>query len=90
MSIDNKQVTLGTAAIQIVSPSVMPQRVTLHNHTKSSNQYIFVGGTAVTSGNGVHIDPGDTMQLNLLPLESVYAVSDPSGLTVGVLIQRLD
>ena len=86
--ISNTQITLGTAAVQIVTPSVMGQYVTLHNHTKSSNEYIFVGGTGVTSTTGVHIDPGDTLQLNLLPLESLYAVSDPSGLTVGVVVQK--
>ena len=90
MSVENKQVTLGTSAIQIVPPSVMPQNVTLHNLSKSSNNFIYYGGTAVTSGNAPHIDPGETLKLKLLPLESLYSVSDPAGIKVGVLIQRFD
>jgi hypothetical protein len=90
VSIVNKHVTLGTAAQQIVEPSVMPQRVSLHNASKSSNNFIYIGGTAVTSSTGIHIDPAETLQLELLPLESIYAVSAPAGIVVHVLVQRFD
>lgn len=85
MSIINAQFTLGTAATQITTPSVMVQTVILHNMTKSSNEYIFYGGPTVGTANAPHIDPGETLQITLLPLQVLYAVSDPDGLTVGVL-----
>lgn len=88
MTISHTQLTLGTAAQVIVGPSVEPQFVTLHNMTKSSNQYIFYGNETVSTTNAAHIDPGETLQLRLLPLETLYAVSDPAGLVVGVFIQR--
>jgi hypothetical protein len=73
---------------KIVSASVNPQFVTLHNLTKSSNEYIYYGGANVSTTNAPHIDPGDTLKLQLLPLEELYAVSDPADLVVGVMTQK--
>ena len=73
---------------KIVSASVNPQFVTLHNLTKSSNEYIYYGGSNVSTTNSPHIDPGDTLKLQLLPLEELYAVSDPADLIVGVMTQK--
>jgi len=75
-------------ATKIVSASVNPQFVTLHNLTKSSNEYIYYGGANVSTTNSPHIDPGDTLKLQLLPLEELYAVSDPADLVVGVMTQK--
>jgi hypothetical protein len=90
MTISTNLVTLGTAAQQVVGPSTEPQFVTMHNMTKSSNEYIFYGNATVGTGNAPHIDPGDTLQLRLLPGEALYAVSEPSGLDLGVFIQKQD
>jgi hypothetical protein len=73
---------------KIVSPSVNPQFVTLHNLTKSSNEFIYYGGANVSTTNAPHIDPGETIKLQLLPLEELYAVSDPADLMVGVMTQK--
>ena len=85
MSIINAQFTLGTAATQITKPSVMVQTVILHNMTKSNNNYIYYGGPTVGTATAPHIDPGETLQVTLLPLQVLYAVSDPANLPVGVL-----
>jgi hypothetical protein len=73
---------------KIVSASVNPQFVTLHNLTKSSNSYVYYGGANVSTTNSPHIDPGETLKLQLLPLEELYAVSDPADLVVGVMTQK--
>jgi hypothetical protein len=73
---------------KIVSPSVNPQFVTLHNLTKSSNEFVYFGGANVSATNAPHIDPGETIKLQLLPLEELYAVSDPADLVVGVMTQK--
>ena len=73
---------------KIVSPSVNPQFVTLHNLTKSSNEFVYYGGANVSTTNAPHIDPGETIKLQLLPLEELYAVSDPADLMVGVMTQK--
>jgi hypothetical protein len=90
MTINTSLVTLGTAAQQVVGPSVEPQFVTMHNMTKSSNEYIFYGNATVGTGNAPHLDPGDTLQLRLLPGEALYALSQPDGLELGVFIQKQD
>jgi hypothetical protein len=73
---------------KIVTASVNPQFVTLHNLTKSSNEFVYFGGANVSTTNAPHIDPGETIKLQLLPLEELYAVSDPTDLVVGVMTQK--
>ena len=91
MTILHRQVTLGTAATEIVGHDNMPHEVILHNMTKSSNQYIYFGGSAVSTTNAPHIDPGETIQFTLGPEDRLFAVSDPAGLVVGVMdIRKLD
>lgn len=85
MTLVNRQVTLGTAATEIVGHDNMPHDVILHNMTKSSNEYIFYGGPDITTTNAPHIDPGETIQFTLRPGDRLYALSDPTGLVVGVL-----
>lgn len=79
--------TSGTPT-EVAGPSIQRQSVHLHNMTKSSNQYIYVGSSTVSTANSVHLDPGESKELHLEPLDSLYAVSDPSGLELGVLIVR--
>jgi hypothetical protein len=85
MPLESRQVTLGTAATEIVGHDNMPHDVILHNMTKSSNSYIFFGGPDVSTTNAPHIDPGETIQFTLGPDDTLFAVSDPAGLVVGVL-----
>ena len=85
MTFVTRQVTLGTAATEVVGNDNMPHDVILHNMTKSSNQYIFYGGPDVSTTNAPHIDPGETIQFTLRPGDRLYAISDPADLVVGVL-----
>ena len=85
MPLFNSQVTLGTAAVEIVGHDNMPHDVILHNMTKSSNEYIFYGDANVSTTNAPHIDPGQTIQFTLRPGDRLYAISDPADLVVGVL-----
>lgn len=90
MSIYSAQHTLGTAAVQVVPPSTQPQEVHLHNMTKSSNQYIHIGNPDITLNNSIHLDPGESIELTLMSGQSLYGISDPAGLTLGVLAVRHD
>ncbi len=85
MPLVHRQTTLGTAATEIVGYDNMPHDVILHNMTKSSNSYIFYGGSDVSTTNAPHIDPGETIQFTLQPGDRLFAVSDPAGLVVGVM-----
>jgi len=92
MPILNSQITLSdTTRTVIVGIDNMPHDVTIHNMTKSSNEYIHLGNESMTLLNSIHIDPGETIQLTILPGDALYGMSDPDGLVAGVLdIQRTD
>ena len=69
----------------VVPPRTMPQEVHLHNMTKSSNEYIHLGPQNINLTNSIHIDPGESISLTLGPGDDLYGISDPAGLTLGVL-----
>ncbi len=86
MPILNNAITLSnTTATSIVVPDNQRQVVYLHNMTKSSNEYIHIGNSDMTLLNSIHLDPGETIELQIPTGDSLYAMSDPDGLVVGVL-----
>ena len=90
MTISQNQFTLGTVAELVCSADRNPQRVFLHNQVTGTTKLIYFGNEDVTLRNGVHIDVGETIQLNLNRGEALYAFSDPSGLKLGILRQKMD
>lgn len=79
-----------TVAKRIVGADNMPHRAVLHNATKSSNEYIWVSGGSATAGtaSGMHIDPGQTIYIDLAPNDELWATSTPNGLRVQVIDMR--
>jgi hypothetical protein len=90
MTISQNQFTLGTVAELVCPADRNPQRVFLHNQATGTTKLIYIGNKDVTLANGVHIDVGETIQLNLNRGEALYAFSDPSGLKLGILRQKMD
>lgn len=87
----NRNVTCSnTVAKRIVGADNMPHRAVLHNATKSSNEYVWIAGSSATAGtaNGMHIDPGQTIYVDLAPNDELWATSTPDGLIVQVLDMR--
>lgn len=86
MALQVAQYTVGTATpVLVVKSHHMAQDVTIHNQNKSSNHYAFLGNSDVTAENGIHIDPGETLQLKIQANDVVYAISNVDDLTVAVL-----
>jgi hypothetical protein len=73
---------------QVVSPATQRQVAHFHNATKSSNEFIYLGSDTVSTANSIHLDPGESKEITLEPLDTLWAVSDPDGLELGVLIVR--
>ena len=91
MALISRAVTLSdTDAQRIVGAHNMPHRAVLHNATKSSNEYIYIGGSsaAANTTSGMHIDPGQTIYVDLSPHDELWATSDPDELEVQVLDMR--
>ena len=77
-----------TTATQVVGPATQRQVAHFHNATKSSTEYIYIGSQTVNTANSIHLDPGESKEITIEPLDTLWAVSDPSGLQLGVLIVR--
>tara|TARA_R110000822_G_scaffold135861_4_gene273353 strand:- start:151 stop:426 length:276 start_codon:yes stop_codon:yes gene_type:complete len=91
MPIIHSSVTLSnTTPTQVVTPQTLSQEVHLHNLTKSSNEYIYIGNETVSTSNSIHLDPGESITLTIGPSDSLWAVSDPTGLGLGVLTIKQD
>jgi hypothetical protein len=90
MTMTNNIVTCTTSAQLVVPASVNPQFVSLHNMSKTGNNYIHFGSANAGTANSPHLDPGQSLQLQLLPGEGLFALSDPTGVKLGVLTQRYE
>jgi hypothetical protein len=88
MILHNVYVLSDTTPTEVVGPATQRQVAHFHNLTKSSNQYIYLGSQTVTTSNSIHLDPGESKEITLEPLDTIWAVSDPDGLELGVLIVR--
>lgn len=91
MALVSRKVTCSdTVAQRIVGADNMDHRAILHNATKSSNEYIYIGGSSAVANttSGMHIDPGQTIYVDLAPNDEIWATSDPDGLEVQVLDMR--
>jgi len=89
MALNSATYTVGTAAIKILGAQSNPTQVILHNMVKSSNEYIYLGGSAdITINNSIHLDDGDDYQFVLQPGNELWAISD-SNRTLGVMWQVL-
>ncbi len=90
MALQSKQVTVGTAAVQVLDQHSSPQHVIVHNAQKSSNEYIWLGGGgAVTTSTGIHVDNSDTYVFTLFQGNELWAVTDAGTKTLHVMWQEL-
>jgi hypothetical protein len=79
--------TAGTPT-EVVSPAIQRQVAHFHNLSKSSNNFIYIGSASVSTANSIHLDPGESKEITIEPLDTLWAVSDPTGLNLGVLVVR--
>ena len=87
MIIATAQITVGTARVLLAAADDSAQRVTVHNN--DSAQQVFLGGSDVTTSNGVHLDGKQERQITLNPGESLYGIASNS-YVVSVMIQKQD
>jgi hypothetical protein len=90
MSLRTKQLTIGTTAVSVLGPQPNQVRLVLHNAEKSSNEFIWIGGSdAVTTSTGYHMDPMETIEITLDTGNQVWAVTDAGTKPLHVLWQVL-
>ena len=76
---------IGATPTLIDGREVNPFRIRIHNNDNATNVYL--GGSAVTTGNGYLLLKEDSIDLILNPLEELYAVSEKAGHVISWLKQ---
>lgn len=85
MTISSGQLTIGTTATIIDGTYNSNFRLIVHNN--DNTDAVYLGGPDVTTANGLQLLKQETLQLEMNPLESVYAVSGKAGHTISYLKQ---
>jgi hypothetical protein len=85
--ISNGQVSIGTVATAIDGVWTNPSRITIHNNDNSTD--IFLGGTGVTTTNGLLLVKEQSYQFDLAPLEQIYCISTKAGHTISWMRQTI-
>jgi hypothetical protein len=81
------QYTVGITAIQLTPiPLVNRSSLSIKVIATSSSDMVYIGNSnAVTAGTGYFLFNGDTIQMDLTPLDQIYAIGTSPGQIVAVL-----
>jgi hypothetical protein len=85
MAISSGQLTIGTTATIIDGTFNSNFRLIVHNN--DNTDAVYIGGPDVTTANGLVVKKEESIQLEMNPLDSVYAVSGKAGHTISYLKQ---
>jgi hypothetical protein len=83
--ITNGQSSIGTVASAIDGTHANSSIITIHNN--DNTEAVYIGGTGVTTSNGLALQKEQTVQFELQPLEQLFAVSGKAGHTISWLRQ---
>jgi hypothetical protein len=83
--ITSGQAAIGLTATAIDGVSNTESKITVHNNDNSTN--IWIGGSNVTSSNGLLLLKEQSYQFELMPLEQIYAVSTKTGHVISWMKQ---
>lgn len=87
MAITSGHTTVGTAAVAIDGRSANPSRITIHNNDNTTG--IYLGGPAVSISTGLLLLKEQSYQIELEPLEQLYAVSEKEGHVISWMRQTI-
>jgi hypothetical protein len=85
MAISTNRLTVGTVATIVDGTYNSNFRLVIHNN--DNTDAVYIGGPDVTITNGLVLQKEETIQLQMNPLESIYAVSGKAGHTISYLKQ---
>jgi hypothetical protein len=83
MPISSGQVTAGTTRVQIDGTSTSVYRLHIHNNDNQVNLYL--GGSDVTTANGLILEKTDSTEIQVSPGDSVWVVSSSNNHLVSYL-----
>ena len=88
MPYTSTQVSVGTTKVKIVAPQASRQHVIIHDHDHNSAVDVFIGGSDVTISNGLHIPKTETIELDIMPGDDLWAVADDDSVELHILAIR--
>lgn len=88
MPYTSTQVAVGTTRVKIVAPQPSRQHVIIHDHDHNSSDDVFIGGSDVTITNGLHVPKTETIQLDVMAGDDLWAVADSSSVELHILAVR--
>ena len=87
MAITSGQITVGTSVMQVDGTSANPSRLHVHNNDNTAD--LFLGNATVTTATGLRLMKLDSIELELNPGESLYAISAGGSHAVSWLRQTM-
>lgn len=81
MAVTSGSQTVGTTAVQIDGNAIYQSHIHIRNN--DSTKTLYIGGSDVTTANGLPVDKLTTMDFDLPPGEAVYMVSSDTGHSVS-------
>lgn len=87
MPLTSGQTTVGTVAVQIDGASHNPSF--LHIHNDDNTKSVYLGGSNVGTADGLNLQKLDSIEINLFPGNSIYAISTSNNHTISWLRQTI-
>ena len=88
MPYTSTQVEVGTTSVKIVAPQASRQHIIIHDHDHNSSTDVYIGGSDVTITNGLHVPKTETIQLEVMPGDDLWAVADDDSVELHILAIR--
>ena len=87
MPVSNESVSVGTAITEISGPSIASKIVYVQDGDFDGSTAVYVGGSAVTTSDGVKLSKTNTTVFQLNADDTLYAVG--SGATAAVRVTEV-
>jgi hypothetical protein len=84
MPVTNSAVSVGTARVEVAGPSISAKLVYLQDGDFDGDTAVYVGGSAVTTANGVKLSKTNTTVFQIDADDALYAIG--SGATSAVRV----
>ena len=84
MPVNNSSVSVGTAVTEVSGPNISAKFVYLQDGDYDGDTAVYVGGTGVTTSNGVKLSKTNTTVFQTNADDALYAIGDGATASVRV------
>lgn len=88
MTLFSGQTTVGTAAT-LIDGVAWQNPVVMHIHNNDNTDGVYLGGSDVTTANGLSLLKQESIEITLHQANTLYAVSTKSGHVISWIAQKL-